>query len=386
MPEKVILVTSYSYFPHLSGVAEIIKATYTGLLKNKLVDRVVLVCANTKKAPGYEMIDGIDVYRYEMKALLDGRVPLPGKQAVTLIDQLIHQYKPYQIHNHTRFQFLSLAAISQAHKNKLPLIHVEYLASHVKGEGFLVNTASYIWDQTFSRYIFSKADKIVSTSESIHDFITSELGVKKTTSIVIPNASTLHPSSVTYIDKFSHIEQFQMAYIGRFVKLKNTPIIIKAMKVLKDRGRNFMFYLAGDGSLKEEILTYIKENKLDTHITFLGKISKEEVTSTLTKTHLFLNPSCLEGLPNTVLEAVSQTNMVIVTDVGGNRDIVKQKDFLIPLPALTPEILADKIEVVMDHYSRYIQPWQEAKDWVVKTFNWGHVIESYQKEILPIRK
>ncbi len=382
MAERVILVASYSYFPHLSGVAEIIKATYTGLLARGYVDKVVLICANTKKQTNFEVLDGIDVYRYEMKSLLDGRVPLPGNEAGDLMEELIIKFKPYQIHTHTRFQFLSLTALAAGKRHKLPVIHVEYLASHVKGEGLFVNTASYIWDQTISRYIFSKASKIVSTSESIHHFITDNLGAATGKSIIIPNASTLSATPETYQEKFADIQLFSMAYIGRFVKLKNTPVIIKALKILKDRGLAFKFYLAGDGALKEGILAYIKEHQLESHIEFLGKISKEEVTSTLQKTHLFLNPSCLEGLPNTVLEAVSQSNMVIVTDVGGNRDIVKHKDFLIPLPKLTSISLADKIEAVMKNYPAYISDWQAAKDWVVETFSWDHVIETYKEEIL----
>ena len=50
----------------------------------------------------------------------------------------------------------------------------------------------------------------------------------------------------------------------------------------------------------------------------------------------------------------------------------------------------DKVTVFIGssriHFDIDIPTWQADKDWVVKTFSWDHVIESYKNEILVIRK
>lgn len=378
---KTILVVSYSYYPRISGVSEIVAQTYKGLLLAKAVDKVVLFCADTEQTGIMETeIDGILVFRFKVKSLLNGRVPLVSREMFEKLDFLIATFKPSQIHNHTRFQFLSWFSLRKGIKNNIPVVHVEYLANFVNGESIAVNFLCWLWDVTISSYLMRKSSLVVATSESIADFLKGSLGIPN--AVVIPNASTIVPLPVRYSDKFNDIMEFNLVYVGRFVKLKNTLIIIKAIHILKKRKLSFHLHLAGDGSLKAQVLELIKLNELDDVITYLGKIEKHEVSNLLAKTHLFLNPSCIEGLPNTVLEALSTTNMVIATNIGGNKDLIKVNDCLIPLEKLTPEVLADKIEDVIANHKKYIPQFEENKQFVIKNFSWENVVSLYKSKIL----
>ncbi len=380
---KVILNASYGYFPSISGVGEIIRATYTKLLEQGHIDKVILLCADTEKTGVYyENQNGIEIYRFKMIQILNGRIPLPSYDMWRKLCWLIKEFKPYQIHTHTRFQFLNIFALIASRLFKTEIVHVEYLASHVKGESLPITLASYLWDKTISKFVFAKSHRIVSTSESITEFICGTLKAPKGKVVTIPNASTIAVYPVSYQQKFEGVTLFKIAYIGRFVKLKNLMTIIKAVHLLIDKKLPVQFNLAGDGALKNEILQYIELHNLHPYVNYLGKISKEDVRSLLVDNHIFLNPSNLEGLPNTVLEAISCSNFVVTTNVGGNKDLIKVDDCLIDLNILSPEVLAERIETLIKNSAYYVPLFESNKSYVINNFSWDNVVQLYCDHII----
>ena len=97
----------------------------------------------------------------------------------------------------------------------------------------------------------------------------------------------------------------------------------------------------GYGPLWDEIKKkslYIEQVNPKTKIQLMGKLSNKEVHDfyELNTVDLFINVSRSEGLPVSIMEAISYGIPVIATDVGGTSEIVSEKDgFLI---SANPEI------------------------------------------------
>lgn len=86
----------------------------------------------------------------------------------------------------------------------------------------------------------------------------------------------------------------------------------------------------GDGELLSQLQQLAHEklaNKVNVKFQFLGKISNEQVHNYYTENRvdLLINVSATEGLPVSIMEAMSYGVPVIATDVGGTSEIVNEK-------------------------------------------------------------
>lgn len=116
------------------------------------------------------------------------------------------------------------------------------------------------------------------------------------------------------------------------LKTKGQKDVIKAISLLKKRGKtNFEYQLVGGGS--NDYLKGIAE-KYDVidQIKFLGQKPHDEVFGWLDNIDVYIQPSYQEGLCRAVVEAMSRGCMVVCSDVGGNSElassnyIFKKKD------------------------------------------------------------
>lgn len=89
-------------------------------------------------------------------------------------------------------------------------------------------------------------------------------------------------------------------------------------------GGNFRLLIGGDGEI-EKVQQYIKDNKLDNVAEYIGWVSGEEKIKLLNEVDVFILPSYNEGLPISVLEAMSYNLPIISTTVGGIPEILKNE-------------------------------------------------------------
>lgn len=99
--------------------------------------------------------------------------------------------------------------------------------------------------------------------------------------------------------------------------------LVDACRQLKKSERNsWRLLVAGSGDVarfRDMVTLY----GLDEHIEYLGWVSGDEKSSAMSKSHVVILPSHREGLPITILEALSQHRGVIATPVGGVPEIIQ---------------------------------------------------------------
>ena len=97
--------------------------------------------------------------------------------------------------------------------------------------------------------------------------------------------------------------------VGRLSEVKNHMFTIELAKNLGDE---YKFLVLGDGELKNTIIDSIKNNKLDKKIFLLGNVNNVE--DYMSASDIFILPSLFEGLPLTLIEAVSNGLNCFVSD------------------------------------------------------------------------
>jgi len=144
----------------------------------------------------------------------------------------------------------------------------------------------------------------------------ARLGVKKT----------------DYVNLFNDSFPKKILTCSNIIKIKRLNLIPEIIYHLKTP---VIWYHIGDGDEKyiDEIKEKINIYNLSDRCFLLGKMTHLEVMN-FYKTHsidLFMNISTVEGIPVSIMEAISYGIPVLATDAGGNREIVNEKNgFLIP--------------------------------------------------------
>lgn len=114
---------------------------------------------------------------------------------------------------------------------------------------------------------------------------------------------------------------FVLGTIARLDSIKNHPMMFKAFKMVLQTHPNTKLILVGDGDERQSLEKLAKQLDLYNHIIFTGYIAKP--AHYLDCMDIFLLSSLSEGTSMTLLEAMSLSKPCVVTDAGGNAEIIK---------------------------------------------------------------
>ena len=116
-------------------------------------------------------------------------------------------------------------------------------------------------------------------------------------------------------------DRFVMLCASRFAEDKGHKYLINSVKKLTGlTDRPFTLVLAGDGPLLEPSKAQVKELGLEEQVKFIG--FRKDIKNLYKGSDLYVNSSQHEALSFLIIEAMAAGLPVIVTDMGGNRDIV----------------------------------------------------------------
>jgi len=134
--------------------------------------------------------------------------------------------------------------------------------------------------------------------------------------------------------------------VGRIDPMKGHSILLDALNELISRGTTCQLIFVGDGdlNLKQSLQKKIEKLKLDGVVHWLPAL--KQISPLYEALDLLVCPSRGEGFPNVVAEGMAHGKIVIASDVGDNKLIVKNRDFIFP-PA-DPSALAKTLEYVLN--------------------------------------
>lgn len=105
---------------------------------------------------------------------------------------------------------------------------------------------------------------------------------------------------------------------GELNKNKNNEVIIKAMKRLQNPRIHYI--LCGDGERKDQLISLAKKNNLDKNVHFLGY--RSDIPQLLKSSDIFVLSSYREGLPRSIMEAMSAGLPCVVSKIRGNTNLI----------------------------------------------------------------
>ena len=161
---------------------------------------------------------------------------------------------------------------------------------------------------------FALADKVIVLSEEWADFFGKNVCDPAKIKIIYNGVILPQKNKTSYDDH-------NILMLGRLGERKGTYDLLKAIPMVLREVPDAMFYLGGDGDI-EGCKAIAANEGIQDHIKFLGWIKGTEKKNLLDKCSVFTLPSYYEGMPMSVLEAMSYGLATVSTNAGGIPQII----------------------------------------------------------------
>ncbi len=236
----------------------------------------------------------------------------------------------------------------------------------VKNYGFSIYLQKKV--RSFS---IKKSDIVVTPSQHLRNFILN-LGFKNKIEII--NNGVFIPEENTNI--FTN-DQINITIVSRLVSHKNIEKIIRAISDLN----NPLIYLniIGDGpELNQLQKISLKSNNKD-NIIFHGKLNRDEINHIFLNSDIYIQASNYEGLPHSLLEAMSYGIPVLCTPVGECKEILGNEDrgYILDLP-VSKNNIKSKISEIIGEKNIANKKGERGKDFINEKYNLTNSFNLYK--------
>ncbi len=361
---------------------------------------------HTGNSSDYEMVDGLLFYRTQTSGSGIAKIPLLNQIDVisTLskrLDKVISVEKPDILHAHSP-SLNGIAAIRAGKKHHIPVVYecrafwedaaVDHGTSKEWGVRYRITRA-------MESYTFKMADAVTTICNGLKDDI-QKRGVAEEKITVIPNAVDLTHFSQRYAEddsslalKHKLVGKTVLGFIGSFYAYEGLLFLVKAMPGILKREPNTRLLLVGGGPDSEKLKQLTQQLGLEDKIIFTGRVPHVEVTRYYNLVDIFVYPRLHMRLTDLVtplkpLEAMAQEKLVLASDVGGHKELIRDGEngrlFSAGDQNSLAEIAIDMIRQidVSDHLRKQGRAYVEnERNWQASVANYTQVYDRLLKGI-----
>ncbi|MBL7853061.1 MAG: glycosyltransferase family 4 protein [Cyclobacteriaceae bacterium] len=141
----------------------------------------------------------------------------------------------------------------------------------------------------------------------------------------------------------------ELTFIGRMNWKKGLVFLIQAVAKLIAAKRRIHLNICGTGSQSEEaeLRYWIWLLSVSENVSIHGYLTGEELNNLLSRTHIYVQPSINEGIPNTLLRALSWGLPIVATNVDGIPEVIKHEQNGLLVPPGDSDALAQAIDRIL---------------------------------------
>lgn len=218
------------------------------------------------------------------------------------------------------------------------------------------------------------ADEIIVLSEGAQKYFKDTYGRK---TVFIPNGidrPTLRGPQLIKA-KFGLDKDEYVLFLGRLVPEKGIAYLIEAYKNVKTKKK---LVIAGGSSNTDAFLQELKKlAKGDDRIIFTGFVQGQLLEELYSNAYLYTLPSDLEGMPLSLLEAMSYGNCCLTSDIAECAEVVEDKAIVFKKSNVSD--LKEKLQYACDNPSVVKKLKNGAADFICQKYNWNDVVEQTVK-------
>lgn len=214
------------------------------------------------------------------------------------------------------------------------------------------------------------ADEIIVLSEGVQKYFMDTYG--RETRFIPNGVNRPEIKSAELIhEKYGLTKDSYILFLGRLVPEKGIRYLIEAFKQVKTDKK---LVIAGGSSDTDEFAKELKElAKGDERILFTGFVQGQALEELYSNAYVYTLPSDLEGMPLSLLEAMSYGNCCLVSDIAECAEVVEDKALIFEKSNV--DDLREKLQKACDEVDMVEGMKRQASDFICSKYNWDEVVE-----------
>jgi glycosyltransferase involved in cell wall biosynthesis len=195
----------------------------------------------------------------------------------------------------------------------------------------------------------ARAAAVTAVCGAVADSLVRDYGVPRSRVRVVPNGAALPDEAAEWevsrrlrADLGAGPLRPLWVCAGRLEPQKGQDVLLDALRLIEQRGLEFVAAFAGEGSTRTALEARAAELGLSRRVRFLGQVA--EIGPLLLAADAVVMPSRWEGLPLTLLEALARARPVVASAVGGIPEVVEDGVHGRLVAAGDPDALAGALE------------------------------------------
>lgn len=170
-------------------------------------------------------------------------------------------------------------------------------------------------------------------------------------------------------EKFSLKKDEYILFLGRLVPEKGVHLLIEAFKGVKTDKK--LVIAGGTSDTDNYVADLLQSAKQDKRIVFTGFQQGQVLSELYSNAYVYTLPSLLEGMPLSLLEAMSYENCCLVSDISECKEVVEDKAVVVK--AGDVEELKNALQKLCDDCNLVKRYKETAREYILNKFNWDDV-------------
>ncbi len=230
------------------------------------------------------------------------------------------------------------------------------------------------------RHAARSTDMIVVVSELLRDFFVNRCRIPASKIVHVPNGID--------VDKFRRgprrprdiwpaltLDGPVIGSVGRLVRVKNYSMLLRAFAIASEAIPSASLVIVGEGPLRQELTEEIDRLGLTGKVLLPG--FAPDPKHLYASFDVFVLSSDLEGTSMSLLEAMATEVCSVVTDVGGNRQVLGTGGLVVP--PNDPGALGSALIRVLGDEPERMSFGKQARTRVLEHFTREHMLEAYER-------
>jgi glycosyltransferase involved in cell wall biosynthesis len=288
---------------------------------------------------------------------------------VKILKKIIRQFQPDILHAHYATSYGLVGALSGFH----PFVISAWGTDVMKfpDKNFVA--------RSILSFNFKKAALLCATSNTIKEYISR---ITKKTVTVIPfgiDTDTFAPKKVKTLFNEGDVV---LGSIKPIEIIYNIDVLIQAFATLSARHPRLKLLIVGEGALQNRFEQLCVQLGISEKVVFTGRIPFSEISSYYNMIDVLVNISEYESFGVSVIEAMACGKPVVVTNVGGLKEIVKDDSLGLKVAIRQVDETTAAIEKLITDKQLYNHIAVNARKYVMEHYNWennlNQMIEAYK--------
>ena len=218
------------------------------------------------------------------------------------------------------------------------------------------------------------ADEIIVLSKGVQDYFKDTYGRKTHFISNGVNRPKIREAELI-TEKYGLTKNSYILFLGRLVPEKGIRYLVEAFKSVKIDKK---LVIAGGSSDTDSFMKELKElAKDDDRIIFTGFVQGQMLDELYSNAYIYTLPSDLEGMPLSLLEAMSYGNCCLVSNILECTEVVEDKALIFKKSDVSD--LRERLQDACDHPEKVMQMKKQAADFICEKYNWDEVVKETMK-------